>query len=173
MDSVLPEHGRNRLDRFETELLRDEYEVLQEREHVGTVKPYMDRILEKNHVKYVGFLKELFERGLLQWTIRPVDLVALFFVHKKQDMLRFILDVRRPNGRVKTPPGVVLAGAESFANLEVEGHSELWSSDTDIENCFFVCVFGNILVDTSLCRAWWLMILVLRMLAGNLWIQGR
>ena len=63
-------------------------------------------------MKYMGFLKELFKRGLLQWTTRPVDFVALFFVPKKQDMLRLIVDARRPNGRFKTHLGVVLGGAE-------------------------------------------------------------
>ena len=55
---MLPERGRFFLEGFEAEMLRSDTGFLQLEDHGREIKPYMDRVLEKDHRKYVGFPRE-------------------------------------------------------------------------------------------------------------------
>ncbi len=75
-------------------------------EHGDTFRPYMDKILQKDASLYRVFIMDLFEKGMIDFTDRPQDLVTPFFVRKKNGKLRFILDCRGVNRRFKPPPPI-------------------------------------------------------------------
>jgi hypothetical protein len=51
--------------------------------------------------------------------------------------LRLIVDARASNLHFQNPPGVVMAGPEVFANMEVAHTGQLFIAETDIDNCFY------------------------------------
>ena len=58
-----------------------------------------------------------------------------------------VIDARRSNRRFKDPPGVVLAGPEVFANLEVEGGQDWFMAEVDVDN-----FYHRLRIDDSLGR---------------------
>ena len=137
LSSVLPADARDLLCGFETHMLRGLSELLELRDHSERIKPHMDPVLERDHGKYVGFVRELLGRGVLQWTLDPAEFVGLFFVPKKDNRLRLIVDARASNQHFRAPPGVVLAGPEVFANLEVSPEARVFCAETDVKDCFY------------------------------------
>lgn len=100
------------------------------------MKVYMDPRLENDYGLYLGFLRELLGRGLLQWTLRPAEFVAFFCVSKKHNKQRLIVDARRSNQHFRPPPGVALAGPELFAAID-HTDAPLYAAETDVEHCFY------------------------------------
>ena len=143
LETVLPSDARNLLCEFETHMLRGVSELLELRDHAPVLAPHMDPVLAKDHGKYVGFVRELFGKGVLQWTTRPAEFVGLFFVPKKDGKIRLIVDARLSNQHFRNPPGVVMAGPEVFANLEVPDGSNVWCAETDIKDCFYRLRIGE------------------------------
>eukprot|EP00974_Lingulodinium_polyedra_P049384 4746729-Lingulodinium_polyedra.AAC.1 len=117
---VLPSDAKHFLEDFESEMLRETVDYLELLEHGPVVEPYMDPVLGRNRSVYADFIRELRKRFLVQWTLEPQEFCGLFFVKKKGDKQRMIVDARRSNMRFKPPPGVALASPESFARLEAE-----------------------------------------------------
>eukprot|EP00972_Heterocapsa_arctica_P025796 3795378-Heterocapsa_arctica.AAC.1 len=54
--------------------------------------PYMDRVLAAMPRRYRRFVLDLHSRDLIHWTTSPRDFVAVFFVRKKDNRLRMIID---------------------------------------------------------------------------------
>ncbi len=70
------------------------------------VKPCVDPTFRKSPSTYASFLKEIFGRGLLRFG-READTrssIGIFFVKKKGDRQRIILDTRRCNQHFVKPP---------------------------------------------------------------------
>eukprot|EP00973_Karenia_brevis_P054433 7564454-Karenia_brevis.AAC.1 len=104
----------------------------------------MDTVLKNNRHKYTGFLADLNRCGLLYWTQSPKEFAAVFFVRKKDERLRMIIDCRRANARFKAPDNVDMCTAEGLARLEVEIEDpdemlldgQPAAAIADVENCF-------------------------------------
>ena len=116
---LLGGRARTSLENFETEILRSDADVWQHDALEGRVEPYMDVVLSKNKKMYLNFVKDLISRGVVRWCRFAKERTTLFFVRKKDGRLRLVADARRSNRRFIDPPGVRMATAESFANLEV------------------------------------------------------
>ncbi|CAE7387508.1 TRPT1 [Symbiodinium sp. CCMP2592] len=82
--------------------------------------PYWDPLLRIGTKNYKTLVRRLDKVGLLSYTTSPKDRAGMFFVRKSDGVRqRLIIDGRRANTRLATPPSVRLCSPESFAKAEV------------------------------------------------------
>ena len=94
-------------------MLKDSEEWGRECERGLRVKPSMDATLAGDRESYVGFLRRLAGAGLLRLGTKCQVVVTPFFVFKKDDRIRLILDCRPANRSFKEPPSVRLGLVQS------------------------------------------------------------
>lgn len=88
-------------------------EALQRIQEVGPREVYSDPKLRVRR-SYIDFAKKLINLGLVDLsTQKAQEEVGVFFVKKKQNKLRLILDCRRSNHWFKPPTAVSLATGET------------------------------------------------------------
>ena len=80
---VLPGEARHYLEGFEHEMLRETTDYLELLEHGPDIVPYMDPILSNDPSAYADFVRELYCRSLVQWTLEPKEFCALLFVKRR------------------------------------------------------------------------------------------
>ncbi|CAK0843206.1 unnamed protein product, partial [Prorocentrum cordatum] len=80
-------------------------------------KPYWDPVLKGSRHNMIEFLTALSGSGLLTWRRRVHSRVGCFFVKKKNNMLRLVLDARWTNKLCKRPPLSRLAVPSALARL--------------------------------------------------------
>ena len=119
-----------------THMLKGERELLELADHGPDLRPYMDVHLRRDAAQYEVFVKRLLELGIFQLTLRPAEEAACFFVKKKLNQQRLVIDCRRPNLRFRSAPGVSLATPEALAAVECTAPSGLWLAEADVDNCF-------------------------------------
>lgn len=103
-----------------------------------TVSPYMDVVLKNNPQEYMAFVHRLFEGGMVNFTANPQDLVCPFFVVKKNQRLRLVLDCRSVNQRFADPPSLLMAAGATWANVELDGASQpMFVAQSDIKDYFY------------------------------------
>ena len=134
------ETARLYLTEFRERMLRpgDKVEIAAE---ADKVKPYMDVVLGRSRRGYVEFVRDLDQRGLVNWVTDPLAECTIFFVDKKDGRLRMIIDCRRANVHFDDPPGVSLCSAEGLSRIELgeewnEGF-EVWGGIADVKDCFY------------------------------------
>ena len=58
--------------------------------------------------------------GLIALTLRPACMLGVFFVKKKEDRLRLIVDCRKANALSAPPPSVELLSGDGLSCVEVD-----------------------------------------------------
>ena len=79
--------------------------------------PYWDPVLKGSRSHMRQFLKLLHQAGLLTWRRRVRSQVGCFFVKKKDNMLRLVLDARWTNRMCRPPPHSRLAVPAALSRL--------------------------------------------------------
>ena len=102
-------------------------------EHGNNFNPYMDEVLQKDQSKYQQFIHDLYDKGMIEFTDQPQDMVTPFFVKKKDGRQRFVLDCRGVNERFQTPPPLALAAGSSWSQ---DGQT-LFCAQSDIKDYFY------------------------------------
>eukprot|EP00971_Amphidinium_carterae_P019267 379259-Amphidinium_carterae.1 len=102
------QHYKDLLTKYTVEENANEPEILE---------PYVDAVLRKSKKKYQDFVAMLVEKQLVIFSDRCKAKAGVFFVAKKNDDLRMVIDARPANRLFTTPPGVNMATAGTFANL--------------------------------------------------------
>ena len=98
--------------------------------------PYSDPQF-KNPVVYRDFLRRLRDSNLIDFSDGPCrEIVAVFFVAKKLNRLRMIIDARRSNCHFADPHYVQLATGDSLGRLEFEPGSQLTICAADLKDAF-------------------------------------
>ena len=101
-----------------THILKSDAELAADVDHgVLRGKPYWDPVLKGSRHNMIEFLTALHTSGLLTWRRRVHSRVGCFFVKKKNDMLRLVLDGRWTNRLCKRPPLSRLAVPSALARL--------------------------------------------------------
>ncbi len=102
------------------------------------IKPFVEPTLISSNTTYSKFVEQLFNRGMLTFkqTVGESTL-GCFFILKKNQLLRIILDTRYLNGFCHDPPKTRLPSASCFAALESQEGSEIFFCGCDISNCFY------------------------------------
>ncbi|CAK9012348.1 unnamed protein product [Durusdinium trenchii] len=137
LTQVMDEHGRELVKDPLAFMMRSSEEWGEMVERGETFQPYMDVRLQANPELYAGFVKDLVDKKMLDFTLKPGDLVTPFFVNKKNKKLRFILDCRGTNRRFRDPPPLALAAGSTWAQLEVDHSQKLFVAQSDIRDYFF------------------------------------
>ena len=137
LSQVMDDRGRELVKDPLAFMLRDSEECGKMVEHDETFQPYMDPRLQADSALYAVFIKDLVDKGMFDFTLRPGDLVTPFFVVKKNGRLRFILDCRGVNKRFRDPPPLALAAGSTWSQLEVPSGEHLYVAQSDIRDYFF------------------------------------
>ncbi|CAK0895503.1 unnamed protein product, partial [Prorocentrum cordatum] len=88
--------------------------------HEGVPGCHADPGLQKNPRAYGRLVRRAADIGLVIFTRDPACVLGVFFVTKKADKLRLIVDCRRANQLFHKPPGVALLSGEGLARVEID-----------------------------------------------------
>ena len=99
--------------------------------------PYADPKL-RSHRVWAEFIKDLYSRGLIDFSRDDGERCDIFFVQKKNGMLRMVIDCRRSNMAFDLPDSVRLATGDAFSSLELECDCDdlLTISGVDLKDAF-------------------------------------
>ena len=118
-------------------MLLDEEEIGVMMEQNKPVDIYMDPLLKNNMGMYCNFVHDLFEAGMLDFTVRPRGLVTPFFVAKKSGKLRLILDCRETNRLFRRPPVLAAGTGASWSQIRIPDGEQLYVAQSDIKDYFY------------------------------------
>ena len=103
----------------------------------GVERCYSDPELRKPQV-FRDFVARLHSLGLVDYSLdASVESVEMFFVKKKQDRLRLILDCRRSNAWFADPAPVKLTTGESLSKVQIKPGEALYVCNADLANAFY------------------------------------
>lgn len=106
-------------------------------EHNSAFRPYMDTILQNDPNKYNKFIKDLYDKNMVDITFSPKDLIAPFFVKKKSGKLRLVLDCRGVNRRFHPPPPMALSAGSTWSQVSLPDGQQLSTAQSDIKDYFY------------------------------------
>lgn len=131
------EGGQMKVKEFMDEQLASTDDALQRIDAIGPRAVYTDPKLRVRR-DYVKFLSQLKDLGLVDFSKEAaVETVGIFFVKKKQNRLRLILDCRRSNHWFKEPKHVSLTTGESLRRISIEPGEKLYVCSADLANAFY------------------------------------
>jgi len=165
--SVLPDSDCECLERFGEKMLigPDEWGTITQNERDVHIKPFMDKRLAGDVGLYEQFVQRLRDCGLVRFGVRSRTMVTPFFVRKKNDRQRLVIDCRPANRCFKVPPPVFLGTSSEWGGLRVGPEDTLYAAQGDIKDYFYACgiqpglseyfclppVSGNFLLNAGLC----------------------
>ena len=88
--------------------------------------PMWTQFLSHRRPAYVGLVKRLLKVGLVRLSTSCRCQVGIFFVKKKGDRQRLILDCRPANRLFRSPPGVDLVSGDGFSRIERSDLLRAW-----------------------------------------------
>ena len=97
---------------------RSDEDVLRALSDVAPLKPYWDRTLALDRDARIAFIKQLAARGLVSFRRRIRSRVGLFFVEKKHNQIRLVVDAREASRLHHAPPHVALGSAAALAEQD-------------------------------------------------------
>ncbi|OLQ05790.1 hypothetical protein AK812_SmicGene10971 [Symbiodinium microadriaticum] len=103
----------------------------------GVERPYSDPRFRDPRV-YGDFVSRLLQSSIVDLSMQDGrERVGLFFVSKKANKLRLIIDARRSNAHFRPPSYVHLATGDSLSRLEVDPETELTICTADLKDAFY------------------------------------
>ncbi|CAK0790584.1 unnamed protein product, partial [Prorocentrum cordatum] len=118
---LLPEVEQIQLKDFESHTMRSPQEADEINARCGPVRPCMDPVLRRKRPAYIGLVKRLLKLGLARLSTARRCQVDIFFVKKKGDRQRLILDRRPANRPFRSPPGVDRVSSDGLSRNRREG----------------------------------------------------
>ncbi|CAK8996987.1 unnamed protein product, partial [Durusdinium trenchii] len=100
-------------------------------------KVYMDERLKQSPELYHRFIKDLWERNMIDFSHERVSTVTPFFVVKKSGKLRLVPDCRATNEVFRPPPDIAMPAGYSFSQLQMSDEDTLYIAQTDIKDYFY------------------------------------
>jgi hypothetical protein len=125
---LLGAEDRLLIEGWQESMMRSSHELEQLNADYGEIVPFWDRKLQRNSKEYRQLIKMLDARGLITWTCEPMEFASIFFVAKKDNAQRLIIDARRANRRFKRPPHVDLITSEGLSRIEQYGEATTTTS---------------------------------------------
>ena len=110
-----------------TQFRRSEEEMEVIRASSDPVYPYWDPVLSNNRSERIKFIKQLADKGLVSFRREIFCKVGVFFVAKKRDQIRMVIDARLVNQSHRTPPHVALGSPSAWADLNLSDAPSLAS----------------------------------------------
>ncbi|CAK0902508.1 unnamed protein product [Prorocentrum cordatum] len=103
---------------------------------VGLERAYSDPALRRRGA-HEEFIRMLQERGLVDFAESGIESVEAFFVEKKDQRLRMVIDCRRANAWFAEPAGVSLCTGDALSRLELGLNDELHIQGADLSDAFY------------------------------------
>ena len=125
LSQVMDPIGRDVVESPLDKMLLSEDEWGEIAEHNPGFRPYMDTILQNDPNKYNKFIKDLYDKNMVDITFSPKDLIAPFFVKKKNGKLRLVLDCRGVNRRFHPPPPMALSAGSTWSQVSLPDGQQL------------------------------------------------
>eukprot|EP00971_Amphidinium_carterae_P292669 5810320-Amphidinium_carterae.1 len=100
-------------------------------------KPYMDINLRSSPQTYAEFLLRLADANMLQFESSAIETVGFFFVKKKGNRQRLVIDARRANCWFSDSRHVSLATGSSLSQLRVPAGKDMYIGHYDIKDAFY------------------------------------
>ena len=142
LDEMVPKQVSDTLAGFTQHMLRESNEVANLDAALGQPNAFMDERLSRSPRMYGKFIQQCLKSGLVQLTLKAYAVQGVFFVKKKNGMLRIILDCRRANRYFKEAPPTSLITGEGLGDLEISNQDFIESGlgvifgCADIDACF-------------------------------------
>ena len=122
---------------FVTSQLLPPHEVEKRLRATGVQQPYSDPLLTVRS-NYIHFLKRLHMSNLVEFSNEePLENIAIFFVTKKNDRQRMIVDARRANCHFRDPAYVNLCTGDTINRLEYGVGDTLTIGMADLKDAFY------------------------------------
>ncbi|CAK0795513.1 unnamed protein product, partial [Prorocentrum cordatum] len=118
--SMLPSEARKHLEDFEKLMLRPAQESELIKKCEGVPGCHTDPALQKDPRTYGRLVRRVARVGMVTFTRDPACVLGVFFVTKKADKLRLIVDCRRANQLFQKPPGVALLSGKGLSRVEID-----------------------------------------------------
>ncbi|CAK9105137.1 unnamed protein product [Durusdinium trenchii] len=134
---LLPQREKEQLQDFRSHMLLSPEEMAAELEKGLDGCCYLDPVLQANKKAYHQFIAGLIECELLGFTITPKVQIGAFFVSKKNQKQRLVVDARRANRLFRTPPTTALGSVDCWSRLEVEQPNRLFIAQEDVKDYFY------------------------------------
>jgi len=124
---------------FENRVLLPQEERIRLADEGAFIGKYFDPVLAANPALYHQFVSELFASGVVGFTTTTRCQAGVFFVSKKNDRLRVIVDARRTNSLCRRPPRTRLGSIEALCQVELDvGDGEvMWVAQQDVKDYFY------------------------------------
>ena len=98
---------------------------------------YEDVIFRRDPEARLAFLRRLYACGILGFSTRPRGRVTAFFVSKKANKQRLVLDCRHINQMFRKPPKPDLGSADAYSRLRPPSGASVYIAEADVQNCFY------------------------------------
>ena len=134
---LIDERGRDVLERFEDTMIASDEALGSLFESQKHIKPDLDEVFQKEPSKYIAFIKDLYERGMIEFREHAKSIITPFFVTKKNGKLRLVLDCRASNQHFTPPPDIALAAGYTFGQLEVGANEVMYTAQSDVKDYFY------------------------------------
>ena len=130
---LVDETGKRFLEAYDSAMLKEDIEL----DPSDFPKVYMDERLKQSPELYHRFIKDLWERNMIDFSHERVSTVTPFFVVKKSGKLRLVLDCRATNELFRPPPDIAMPAGYSFSQLQMSDEDTLHIAQTDIKDYFY------------------------------------
>ena len=98
----------------------------------------MDPVLRRRGYDYGWHLSDLYQRGITEFGDPGKDVcMGMFFVKRKDDLIRMIVSPDVSNKLCEAPPYCPLPSSSALAELSVEPGEKLYKASGDVDTCFF------------------------------------
>ena len=152
---------------FEKEMMLDQFAYDNLVSVEGKVKPYIDPVLLNSQKQYETFITELCALHIVTHTQDPKEHTGIFFVKRKDDMQRMIIDCRPTNQHFRRSPNMPIGGAAAWSTASVPQDKVLYCAQYDVQAFFYRC---GICKDLS---EWFCLPPISQELAQRLWPEQR
>ena len=144
---IVPPHVRQVLERPDLYIERHGDEIAVEAHLEPYWDPRLDPRFARNRGRLLALLRQLADLGMVTGVRRKKSVVGLFFVAKKGDAIRMIVDGRQPNQYHRLPPHTMMGSVDAFAALRVEqcwrdrrpwgeAAPQVWGASVDLQDGF-------------------------------------
>ena len=103
----------------------------------GYPSTYHDPVLKSNRKKYLSFLQDLHQCGVIDFAPKVKVELGLFFVFKKNKKLRLIIDARAANLHFRRPPSKNNSSLAALSHVRVAKGQRLYLSQYDVKDFFY------------------------------------
>ena len=130
---LLPDDAREKLEGFKTQILKSDAELEADRLAGVSITPYWCPDLRRSRAKRRQLISLLQNKGMITFRRQIHSRVGLFFVWKKNQMIRLIVDARSTNAKCRLPPHTALGSLSAVSELDLSDSELAAAAELDLD----------------------------------------